>query len=76
MPSFYCEYCETYLKHSSPFGRKQHNRGKKHIQKRIEYFSAFIIEEAERMKMQMQNNLFRQNQVLGQNNQFYPPGNP
>ena len=44
MPNFYCEYCGIYLKHSSPFGRKQHSRGKKHIYNKVEYYSQFLIE--------------------------------
>ena len=44
MPNFYCEYCGIYLKHSSPFGRKQHSRGKKHIYNKVEYYSQLLIE--------------------------------
>lgn len=44
MPNFYCEYCGIYLKHSSPFGRKQHSRGKKHIYNKVEFYSQFLIE--------------------------------
>ena len=38
MPNFFCEYCGIRLKHSSPFGRKQHMSGRNHTQKKIEYF--------------------------------------
>ena len=44
MPNFYCDYCGIYLKHSSPFGRKQHNRGKKHIFNKVEYFKNLLRE--------------------------------
>ena len=44
MPNFFCEYCEIYLKHSSPFGRKQHARGKKHIYNKEQYYSQFLDE--------------------------------
>jgi len=44
MPNFFCEYCGIYLKHSSPFGRKQHSRGKKHIYNKVEYYSQFLLE--------------------------------
>ena len=44
MPNFFCEYCGIYLKHSSPFGRKQHAKGRKHIQNKIEYYKQFLIE--------------------------------
>ena len=49
MPNFYCEYCAIYLKHSAPFARKQHNIGRKHIQKKIEYFQTFLIQDQERL---------------------------
>ena len=38
MPKFYCEYCGVYLTHSSPSGRSQHSKGRKHINNRIEYY--------------------------------------
>ena len=44
MPNFYCEYCGIYLKHSSPFGRKQHSTGKKHIFNKMEYYRQFLME--------------------------------
>ena len=43
MPKFFCEYCGIYLTHSSPHGRKQHVKGKKHIANKIEYFSRFLV---------------------------------
>eukprot|EP00826_Nyctotherus_ovalis_P065822 TRINITY_DN968_c0_g2_i8.p1 TRINITY_DN968_c0_g2~~TRINITY_DN968_c0_g2_i8.p1 ORF type:complete len:112 (-),score=9.82 TRINITY_DN968_c0_g2_i8:148-483(-) len=43
MPKFFCEYCGIYLTHSSPHGRKQHVKGKKHIANKIEYFSQFLL---------------------------------
>ena len=44
MPNFFCEYCGIYLKHSSPFGRKQHAKGKKHIHNKVEYYQQFLME--------------------------------
>ena len=44
MPKFYCDYCLVFLSHSSPGGRKQHCKGKKHIQKKIEYYQQFLYE--------------------------------
>lgn len=44
MPKFYCDYCQVFLSHSSPGGRKQHCKGKKHIQKKIEYYQQFLYE--------------------------------
>ena len=45
MPKYYCEYCNIYLTHSSPAGRKQHAHGRKHISNKIEYFTEFLIEQ-------------------------------
>lgn len=42
MPKFYCEYCGIYLTHSSPSGRGQHAKGRKHINNRIEYYKQVI----------------------------------
>lgn len=44
MPKYFCEYCGIYLTHSSPLGRKQHAKGKKHISNKIEYYSQFLYE--------------------------------
>ena len=43
MPKYFCEYCGIYLTQSSPYGRKQHVKGKKHISNKIEYFSQFLL---------------------------------
>ncbi|SCM24907.1 RNA-binding protein, putative [Plasmodium chabaudi adami] len=45
MPKYYCEYCDIYLTHSSPVGRRQHNQGRKHISAKIEYFQNLLREE-------------------------------
>ena len=45
MPKFYCEYCGVYLTHSSPSGRKQHCRGRKHINNKIEYYNQLLIDQ-------------------------------
>jgi hypothetical protein len=42
---YYCEYCNIYLTHSSPIGRKQHARGRKHINNKIEYYTQFLVEQ-------------------------------
>ena len=44
MPKYFCEYCGIYLTHSSPGGRSQHSRGRKHINNKIEYFSQILYE--------------------------------
>ncbi|CAA9990876.1 hypothetical protein, conserved in Apicomplexan species [Plasmodium knowlesi strain H] len=45
MPKYYCEYCDIYLTHSSPVGRRQHVQGRKHISAKIEYFQNLLREE-------------------------------
>ena len=55
MTKYYCEYCNIYLTHSSPAGRKQHARGRKHINNKIEYFTEFLIEQ-QAMASQSHNN--------------------
>eukprot|EP00397_Hematodinium_sp_SG-2012_P027404 GEMP01028792.1.p1 GENE.GEMP01028792.1~~GEMP01028792.1.p1 ORF type:complete len:282 (+),score=54.63 GEMP01028792.1:119-964(+) len=45
MPKYYCEYCDIYLTHSSAGGRRQHNSGRKHINNKIEYYTALIREK-------------------------------
>lgn len=45
----YCEYCGIYLTKSSPKGRKEHNRGRKHKINKIEYYSHFIVEYQENL---------------------------
>ena len=50
MPKYYCDYCKILLKHSSPFGRKQHNSGKKHIFNKIEYFNSYLLEYEKNQK--------------------------
>mmetsp|Transcript_14583 Transcript_14583/g.24885 ORF Transcript_14583/g.24885 Transcript_14583/m.24885 type:complete len:83 (-) Transcript_14583:60-308(-) len=52
MPQYYCNYCDKYLKHSSPFGRKQHYRGKNHMVSKIEYFKAFFQQQDELLMAQ------------------------
>ena len=44
MPKYFCEYCGIFLTHSSPWGRKQHSHGRKHVNNKIEYYSQFIYE--------------------------------
>ena len=56
MPKYYCEYCNIYLKHSSPAGRKQHAHGRKHINNKIEYFTEFLIEQ-QALSSQVQQNV-------------------
>lgn len=45
MPKYYCEYCDIYLTHSSPGGRRQHASGRKHISMKIEYYQNLIREK-------------------------------
>ncbi|KAF8819803.1 U1 zinc finger protein [Cardiosporidium cionae] len=45
MPKFYCEYCDIYLTHSSPAGRRQHTSGRKHISAKVEYYQNLIREQ-------------------------------
>ena len=60
MPKYFCEYCGVYLTHSAPGGRKQHGKGKKHIQNKIKYYSQFLID----FQRQMQNgNLYLANNM-------------
>eukprot|EP01071_Lankesteria_metandrocarpae_P004869 Lankesteria_metandrocarpae@DN3725_c0_g1_i1.p2 len=40
----FCEYCDIYLTHSSPEGRRQHNSGRKHISNKVEYFQGLVRE--------------------------------
>ncbi|OMJ82811.1 hypothetical protein SteCoe_16408 [Stentor coeruleus] len=65
MPKYYCEYCNIYLTHSSPAGRKQHAHGRKHINNKIEYFTEFLIE---------QQSLASQTQAMTQTNNLLNPG--
>ncbi|OEH80217.1 U1 small nuclear ribonucleoprotein C [Cyclospora cayetanensis] len=44
MPKFYCEYCDIYLTHSSPAGRRQHASGRRHINQKVEYFQNLLRE--------------------------------
>ena len=44
MPKYFCEYCGIYLTHSSPGGRNQHSKGRKHINNKIEYYSQILYE--------------------------------
>lgn len=41
MTKFYCEYCGVYLSNSAPSTRKQHAKGKKHIDNKIAYYSQY-----------------------------------
>ena len=38
---YFCEYCQVHLKYGGPNSRKQHMKGKKHIDKMIEYYKRF-----------------------------------
>jgi hypothetical protein len=41
---YFCEYCGIYLTNSSPRTRKEHSRGRKHVNNKIEYYSQFLYE--------------------------------
>ncbi len=78
MPNFYCEYCGIYLKHSSPFGRKQHSRGKKHNYNKVEYYSQFLIEFQQQHQCTpklylLENQMMAQQQQLQKPPVFRPP---
>ncbi|CAD7925877.1 unnamed protein product [Amoebophrya sp. A25] len=45
MPRFYCEYCDVYLKCASQGCRKEHNFGRKHINNKIDHYTALIREK-------------------------------
>ncbi|CEL92424.1 unnamed protein product [Vitrella brassicaformis CCMP3155] len=45
MPKYYCEYCDIYLTHSSPAGRRQHANGRRHINNKIEYYNNLMREK-------------------------------
>ena len=55
MPKYFCEYCGIYLTHSSPGGRNQHSRGRKHINNKIEYYSQILYE----FQQNISNNLVK-----------------
>eukprot|EP00918_Siedleckia_nematoides_P040881 GHVU01088755.1.p2 GENE.GHVU01088755.1~~GHVU01088755.1.p2 ORF type:complete len:147 (-),score=15.70 GHVU01088755.1:70-453(-) len=44
MPKYFCDYCDIYLTHSSPAGRRQHNYGRKHVNNKIEYYANLVRE--------------------------------
>lgn len=57
MAKFYCEYCNIYLTHSSPAGRKQHAHGRKHLNNKTDYYTEFLIEQhAQTSQAHYQNN--------------------
>lgn len=60
MPKYFCEYCGIYLIHSGPWGRRQHNTGKKHIQNKIDYYNQIILEQ---QKLMQQNSMFKFNML-------------
>ena len=72
MPNFYCEYCGIYLKHSSPFGRKQHSTGKKHIFNKMEYYRQFLM-EYQQQGSQIQGGLLRGKPPMMQNERQQAP---
>jgi len=57
MPKFYCEYCGIYLTHSSPSGRKQHSKGKKHESARQDYYRAVMMDLVDQLKACFQKNV-------------------
>ena len=76
MPKYFCEYCGIYLTHSSPGGRNQHSRGRKHINNKIEYYSQILYE----FQQNISNNLAKmtsrfinrpKNQLDNKQNEIY-----
>ena len=43
MPKYYCEYCGCFLNQSSPRGRREHSKGMKHIQNKINFYTELLI---------------------------------
>jgi len=68
MPKYYCEYCNIYLTHSSPAGRKQHALGRKHIQNKIDYYTEFLINQQANQNPGYQNQAFQLQQQYTANN--------
>ena len=75
MPKYFCEYCGIYLTHSSPGGRNQHSRGRKHINNKIEYYSQILYEFQQGIGgnlIQMTSNILKKpKEVLDNPNQTY-----
>ena len=75
MPKYFCEYCGIYLTHSSPGGRNQHSRGRKHINNKIEYYSQILYEFQQGIGVnliQMTSNILkRPKEVLDNPNQNF-----
>uniref|UniRef100_A0A5F9C724 U1 small nuclear ribonucleoprotein C n=1 Tax=Oryctolagus cuniculus TaxID=9986 RepID=A0A5F9C724_RABIT len=46
MPEFYCDYCDMYLTHDSPSGRKTHCSGRKHKENVKDYYQKWMEEQA------------------------------
>lgn len=80
MPKYFCEYCGIFLTHSSPWGRKQHSHGRKHINNKIEYYSQFIYEFQQNKYQHMMELATRLNNVPTMPNSLppraIPPMNP
>jgi len=71
MPKYFCEYCGIYLTHSSPGGRNQHSRGRKHINNKIEYYSQILYEFQQNMNnlIQMTSHILKKDQINHISNQ-------
>lgn len=60
MPRFYCDYCDAYLTHDSPYGRMQHNRGWKHRESFKAYYQKLYPEwlaESQQKHLEMMQNI-------------------
>lgn len=60
MPRFYCDYCDAYLTHDSPYGRMQHNRGWKHRESFKAYYQKIYPEwlaESQQKHLEMMQNI-------------------
>ena len=49
MPKYYCDYCDTYLKHVTQTERKKHFQGKRHTENVREYYRNFMAEQAQKL---------------------------
>ena len=69
MPRFYCDYCDAYLTHDSPYGRMQHNRGWKHRDAFKAYYQKLYplwLAESQQKHLEMMQNI-----QMGQGILFY-----
>lgn len=73
---FYCEYCDVYLKNSSRVTRNEHNKGRRHVSNKVQYYKK-IIDEQRALNMQKKlieiNNYFKNIAAGNINNSYAGP---